>query len=107
MAISLLVKERDEMDTENAQPVSSESALANAASTALGDTPLIESSKFIWKLLGVMGEIFGKTVSNDLASAYYDALKNEPQDALRQAARIWTRTGKRFPYPADLLELIK
>ena len=54
-----------------------------------------------------MGEIFGKTVSNELAFAYYGALKNEPQDALRQAASAWLRTGKRFPYPADLLELTK
>lgn len=91
------------METENAAPVTSESAFAKAASSNCGDTDLRGLGENIFNILSVMAEVFDKAISNRLISAYYAALKDEPQDALRQAALVWLRTGNRFPYPSDLI----
>lgn len=50
-----------------------------------------------------MGEVFDKTLSGGLRSAYHEVLKDEPDESLKQAAKTWLRKGKRFPYPADLI----
>ena len=67
----------------------------------------MDSAELILKNLSLMAEVFGKTMSNNLLDAYYGALKDEPSSAIQQATKDWIRTGTRFPYPADLIGLIK
>lgn len=50
-----------------------------------------------------MAEIFDKKVSFELINVYCEVLKDEPQEKIRQAALSWIKSGKRFPYPSDLV----
>ena len=49
-----------------------------------------------------LGVVFTKAVSDELMSAYWDALKDQPLQAFREKATSHERHGKFFPKPHEL-----
>ena len=52
--------------------------------------------------LETCGEVFSKPVTDKLAAAYWEALKDQHIAAFQRAAQNHLRYGKFFPKPADL-----
>ena len=61
--------------------------------------------KFI-NLIAYLGNIFrDASVNEQTVLAYSRTLADIDIEELTQACKAYARTGKRFPYPADLIEL--
>ena len=56
--------------------------------------------------LSVLGLIFGKEVNKDIAKAYLNVLSDFSDDQMITASNKWQKTGKFFPKPAELIEMI-
>ena len=56
--------------------------------------------------LSVLGLIFGKEVNKDLAKAYFNVLSDFTDYQMIAASSKWQKTGKFFPKPAELIEMI-
>jgi uracil phosphoribosyltransferase len=56
--------------------------------------------------MATLGELFGKEISQELAQIYWDVLKPYSNEQFTRAVEIHCRTGKFFPRPAELIDLM-
>ena len=57
-------------------------------------------------ILASLGEVYSKQISPQLASLFWEALKDLPIEAVDQGARSWIKHGKNFPRPANLRDMV-
>lgn len=50
--------------------------------------------------------LFDKKLSAELVGVYYDAMKDFPDEKIKMAFKKYFKTGKFFPRPADIIEII-
>lgn len=58
----------------------------------------------VWVLMGIFPDN-GLASNPEAKMAYARALEEVPEAGLRSAVRCWIKAQKRFPYPAELIEL--
>lgn len=54
-------------------------------------------------MMATLGSVFNREVEGELASIYWDALKDLAIEQFVESARSWIKHGKQFPKPADLI----
>ncbi|HFD80446.1 MAG TPA: hypothetical protein ENK05_08680 [Gammaproteobacteria bacterium] len=66
----------------------------------------MSNEKSIVKLLADLASVFQDVEPSErMVGMYTKALADIEPEKLAWACHQWMKTGKRFPYPADLLEL--
>jgi hypothetical protein len=66
----------------------------------------IDDPKFR-SILASFGEVYGKPISPQLASLWWESLKDLPIELVEAGAKSWIRHGKQFPRPAQVREMVK
>ena len=66
----------------------------------------MRNEKYIVGLLADLASVFQDVEPSErMVRMYAKALADIDPEKLTRACHQWMKTGKRFPYPADLLEL--
>jgi hypothetical protein len=66
-----------------------------------------KDSRAFGGLMAGLGEAFNEPVSEARVAIYFEALEDLPIDALQSAARAYAKTGRFFPKPVELRDLVQ